>query len=116
MPSSTIYKRGTVVQVAIRFSAGQGVKRRPAVVLTGDDYHASRADAIVVALTTNLHTAHFGDCPLQDWASAGLPLPSKTKGTLATVERATIQGQYGTLTADDLNRVEVSVQSILGLT
>ena len=115
MQSSTKFDRGDVVAVNIRFSAGEGVKRRPVVVLTGDDYHSSRADAIVIALTTNLSGSRFGDCDLVDWAIAGLPLPTRAKGTLSTIERATIEKRYGSLTAGDLSRVRESVRGILDL-
>ena len=115
MPSSTGYDPGTVVAVRIRFSDGEGVKRRPAVIMSGDDYHASRADAVVVALTTNMRGSYFGDCDLTDWQSAGLPRPSKAKGVIHTIEHAMIEREYGKLAASDLARVKDSIRRILEL-
>ena len=109
------YEPGAVVGVLIRFSDGEGAKRRPAVVMTDDIYHTSRADAIVVALTTNLSSPRFGDCLLSDWSEAGLPLPSKAKASLHTIERSSIARQYGTLTAADLAKVRDSIKQVLGL-
>jgi mRNA interferase MazF len=90
MPSSIAYEPGAVVGVLIRFSDGEGAKPRPAVIMTDDIYHTSRADAIVVALTTNLSSPRFGDCVLSDWSDAGLPLPSMAKASLHTIERSSI--------------------------
>ncbi|WP_322795352.1 type II toxin-antitoxin system PemK/MazF family toxin [Tepidiforma sp.] len=57
MPSSTVCRRGDVFLVSVRFSDGSGIKRRPAVVVSVDELHASRADTLIVPLTTNL-SAH----------------------------------------------------------
>ena len=83
--------------------------------MTDDIYHTSRADAVVVALTTNLSSPRFGDCLLSDWSAAGLPLPSKAKGSLHTIERSAVAKQYGKLSAADLERVRASIRQILGL-
>jgi len=115
MPSSIIYEPGAVVAVRIRFSDGEGVKRRPVVVLTNELFHAAHADAVVVALTTSMSSPRFGDCVLTDWSAAGLPLPSKSKGAIHTIERSAVDKQYGTLSRADLERVRESVKQILGL-
>jgi mRNA interferase MazF len=115
MPSSIRFEPGVIVAVKIRFSDGSAVKKRPVVVLTDDIYHAAHADAVVVALTTNLDTLRFGDCMLTDWSAAGLPLPSKAKGSLHTIERSAIEKQYGNLSGEDFKRVRESVRQILGL-
>lgn len=115
MPSSTHYEPGTVVAVRIRFSNGVGIKRRPAVVLSNVQYHASRADAIIVPLTTQMHTDYYGDCDILDWQAAGLPQASRSKGVLQTIERGTIEKEYGTLTFTDFGRLQESIRQILGL-
>jgi mRNA interferase MazF len=115
MPSSTQYDPGTVVAVRIRFSDGVGVKRRPAVVLSDHPYHASRADAIVVALTTQMHTDYYGDCDIRDWREAGLPAASRSKGVIQTIERRAIERAYGTLSLLDFSRLQDSIRQILSL-
>ncbi|MHB8375344.1 MAG: type II toxin-antitoxin system PemK/MazF family toxin [Dehalococcoidia bacterium] len=99
----------------IRFSGGVGYKTRPAVILSGAAYHASRADAVVVALTTKMQHAYFGDYDLIDWQHAGLPKPSRAKGVIQTIERVTIAGQYGSLSASDLDNLKECIRQILGL-
>lgn len=115
MPSSTRYSPGDVVSVRIRFTGGVGVKIRPAVVLSNQQYHASRADAVVVALTTKMQNYYFGDYDIIDWQQAGLPRPSRAKGVIQTIERVTISGLYGRLSAGDLDNLRDCVRRILGL-
>jgi mRNA-degrading endonuclease toxin of MazEF toxin-antitoxin module len=115
MPSTITFEPGAIVAVRVRFSDGEGVKKRPVVILTDDIYHAAHADAVVVALTSNLATSRFGDCMIEDWNAAGLPAASKTKGSLHTIERTVGEKQYGKLSVKDLARVRESVRQILGL-
>lgn len=115
MPSSTPYDVGAVVLVRIRFSDGTASKKRPAVIVSVPAYHASRADAVIVALTTQMRSNYFGDYDLVDWATAGLPLPSRAKGVIQTIERQAIERKFGKLSVRDLERVQDSVRQILGL-
>jgi mRNA interferase MazF len=114
-PSTIKFEPGAVVRVNIRFTLGGAVKRRPAVVLTDDSYHASRADAIVMAVTGSVHASYYGDCDILDWRSAGLAKLSKGKGTLETISRSSVDHQYGQLSTDDLQRVRESLKLVLNL-
>ena len=68
-------KAGDVVTVA--FPGATGVKRRPAVIVSSDVYHAERPDVILGVITSNVAAATTStDYVLQDWASAGLRSPS----------------------------------------
>ena len=106
---------GVVVLTHIRFAEGTETKKRPAVVLTDSSYHASRADAIVVALSTQRGAVYYGDCDLQDWREAGLPRPTKAKGVIQTIDRSSIERCLGALSSSDLDRVKESVRLILCL-
>ena len=113
---STIrFEPGAVVRTNIRFTGGGAIKRRPVVVLTDDRYHNSRADAIVLALTGSVHIAYHGDCDIQDWQVAGLAKESKAKGVLQTIDRASVDYQYGHLSPADLDRVKDSLRLILNV-
>lgn len=70
---------------------------------------------MVVALTTNLADRYFGDCDINAWQQAGLPRPSKSKGVIQTIERATVERRLGTLTASDFERVKQSLREIMAL-
>jgi mRNA interferase MazF len=63
--------------VTVDFPGAAGLKRRPAVVVSSDAYHAERPDVILGVVTTNLSAATTSsDCVLHDWHSAGLRAPS----------------------------------------
>lgn len=114
MPSSTKYNPGDVVYVRFTFTAQIGSKRRPAIILSVPAYHASRLDAIMMPLTTQ-HGGHFGDAPLSDWRSAGLPAPSNLKAVLQTIPRDVIESKIGTLISADLDLVRATIKTIVGL-
>ncbi|MDP3768280.1 MAG: hypothetical protein Q8S13_09710, partial [Dehalococcoidia bacterium] len=59
--------------------------------------------------------AYHGDCDIVDWKSAGLAMPTKAKGVIQTIDRASVDRQYGTLSAGDLQRVRDSIRAILCL-
>lgn len=113
--SSIHYDPGDVVMVRIRFTAGDRTKKRPAVILTSEDYHNSRADAVVVAVSCQCNTSYYGDYMFSDWKAAGLPLPSKAKGVIETIDRATIERTFGTLSQKDFNNLKDCTRSMLGL-
>jgi len=74
-------KAGDVVTVD--FAGATGMKRRPAVVISSDRYHAERPDVILGVLTSNVAgTKSSTDYVLQDWASAGLHGPSAFRAYL----------------------------------
>jgi mRNA interferase MazF len=63
--------------VTMDFAGAKVTKRRPAVVVSSDLYHAHRPDLIVGTLTTNIAAATSPtDYVLLDWTQAGLHLPS----------------------------------------
>jgi len=113
--SSITYDPGDVVKVRIRFTAGDITKRRPAVILTGADYHKSRADTVVVAVSCQLGNSYYGDYVLEDWKTAGLPLSSKAKGVIETIDRNTIEGTFGKLSNRDFRQLKTCLRTMLGL-
>lgn len=63
--------------VTVDFTGATGVKRRPAVVVSSDLYHAHRPDLILAILTSQVTAATSPtDYILQDWSLAGLQRPS----------------------------------------
>ena len=114
-PSLTKCEPGAVVLVRFRFAGQNGSKTRPAVILSVNNYHDSRIDAVMMALTTQTANEFFGDCDLKDWAEAGLPAATKSKGVIQTIEQRSIQKRIGTLSAGDFQRVLESVKEIFGM-
>jgi mRNA interferase MazF len=91
--------------VLVDFAGITGVKRRPSLVISTDDYHRQRPDTIIGVLTSQ--TAHIGalDYLLQDWAAAGLHQPSLFRPFLDTVPQTQIRRIVGHLTDRDWQAV-----------
>ena len=66
--------------VVIDFPGVTGVKRRPTVILSSPIYHASRPDVVVGLITSQTAALGSTDYVLQDWAQAGLRVPSVFRG------------------------------------
>ncbi len=111
----TSYDRGDVILVDIAFSGSVGYKRRPAVVISADDFNTAGIKLIVAAITSKVSPPFRpGDTLLSDWSAAGLVKPSAVRGVLATVDKFDVVRNLGTLTVQDWTAVEKGVAHILG--
>ena len=71
--------------VTVDFPGVRGIKRRPVVIVSTENYHSHRPDIIVGVLTTNIARATTpSDYLLQDYIRAGLRRPSAFRVFLAT--------------------------------
>lgn len=100
--------------VAVNFPGVTGVKRRPAVILSSAVYHTARPD-VVVGLITSHTAAALGptDYLLQDWAQAGLRVPSAFRSFFATLPPATNPVLIGCLSERDWQGVRTCVKIAL---
>ena len=92
--------------VVVDFPGVTGIKRRPAVVLSSDVYHRSRPD-VIVGLITSQTAAALGptDFALQDWAAAGLRVPSAFRSFFATLPPSAHPVSVGHLSESDMRGV-----------
>lgn len=100
--------------VAVNFPGVTGIKRRPAVILSSSVYHAARPD-VIVGLITSQTAAAIGptDYLLQDWAQAGLRVPSAFRSFLVTLPPSTNPVLVGHLSARDWQGVRERVKVAL---
>ena len=100
--------------VVVDFPGVTGVKRRPAVVLSSDVYHATRPD-IIVGLITSQTAAALGptDYALQDWAAAGLRVASAFRSFLVTLPPSAHPVLVGHLSERDWQEVRARVKAAL---
>jgi len=93
-----VWSQGQILLLLLRFSDGFGAKRRPVLVV----HDFGDADLLVVPITS--HAARGpGDMTVQNWADAGLRLPSTVRvEKLATVEKCCVVRVLGTLAEEDL--------------
>ena len=98
------------------FSDRPVVKRRPAVVISSAEYHDSRQEVIVAAVTSNVgRYLLVGDHLLAEWQAAGLPKASVVTGILRTIKRTMIVRRMGTLAKKDIGSVDAALARALSL-
>jgi len=96
--------------VTVTFTGATGRKRRPAVVVSSDEYHAVRPDLILGVLTSNVGAATSStDHILHDWSSAGLRQSSAFRCYLGMATPAQVQ-LIGHLSDRDWDAVRACVR------
>ena len=102
--------------VTVDFPGALGVKRRPAVVVSTQTYHATRPDVVLGLLTSQMAgTTGPTDHILQDWSIAGLHSPSAFRAFLATLP-ATSVVVIGHLSDRDWQEIRARLRVALAVT
>lgn len=111
----TGYNFGDIVLVPFPFTDQSTVKKRPAVVISSKDYNLQRPDVIIMAVTSQIHSAdRFGDTIINDWQTAGLLKPSVFKSIFTTIEKGLILKRLGSIGKQDRSALHDMLQTILG--
>jgi mRNA interferase MazF len=98
--------------VVLDFPGVQGVKRRPAVVLSSNTYHTTRPDVIVGLITSQTASALAPtDYLLEDWAAAGLRLASTFRAFIVTIPASSLIAHIGQLSDRDWEGVSSCVRA-----
>jgi mRNA-degrading endonuclease toxin of MazEF toxin-antitoxin module len=119
MPSTTTYKRGQVVVVTVPFSSQEGVKLRPAVVVSAETFHRRLRDVILCPISSQ--TRYFekpgpGDRPLSKWKAAGLRFPSTARvSNILAVDKSLVRRILGRLALEDLRSLDSELRAALDL-
>jgi len=111
----TDYSRGDVVLVSFIFADETGVKRRPAVIVSSDTYHAGRDEVIIAAITSRTDRVLVGDHLITDWQGAGLLFPSVATSIIRTIKQDMISRRLGSLPTQDMRGVDSKLKLALGL-
>lgn len=111
----TSFSQGDVILTEIAFSGDPGRKRRPAVVISIDEFNRTGTKLIVAAVTSNVSPPfRRGDVLLADWQHEGLSKPSAVRCVVATVDKNDIVRTIGHLTENDFAKVEAAIADLLG--
>ena len=112
----TPFRRGSVVLVPFPFTDLSAAKRRPALVVSSDDYNAVTEDVIIAQITSKLNSPRRpGDYRLNLYGEAGLPLPSLVRARMATLHGTLIVKQLGTMPTAEMKAISRQLASALGL-
>jgi len=108
------FEFGDVVLVPFPFTSQTASKKRPAVIVSNRAYNAARPDVVVMAVTSQLPSSTLGEAQIGEWRTAGLLRPSVVKPVFATLERALVIRQLGTLSTADRTTLRKAIGEILG--
>jgi mRNA interferase MazF len=115
MPRTTGYSFGDVILVPFPFTDQSGLKKRPAVVVSSDAYHAQRVDVLIMAITSRVRPqSGFGESTISEWRKAGLLAPSLVKPVITTIDRRFVLKKLGQLQPQDLRALRAILGAILG--
>ena len=106
---------GEVVLVPFPFTDQSGAKKRPAVIVSGSAYNASRRDLVIMAITSQVRQPlGFAEALINDWQSAGLIKASVLKPVFTTIEQGLVVRTMGKLSAGDLRALRETVAQVIG--
>jgi mRNA interferase MazF len=111
----TACEQGDVVLVRFVFTGERGAKRRPALIVSSDQYHRGRQEAIIAAITSNVARVLVGDHLIAGWREAGLLFPSVSTGVIRTIKQGMIERRLGAIPAGDLQAIRDKLRQALAL-
>ena len=104
------FSAGEVVLVPFSYRDQLAERTRPAVVVSAQNYN-QQGDLVIAAVTSQA-PRFASDYALQDWATAGLQLPSTVRMLLATVAETRVLHHVGRLTDGDWAEVQLRVRQV----
>jgi mRNA interferase MazF len=111
----TAYKPGDVVLVSYPLGQGSSAKKRPALVISPEDYNQAAGELIIAQITSRVSAPpRPGDYRIQDWQEAKLPCPALVRARLATLKASQVLRKLGELGEGDLRAIRMTLQTVLG--
>ena len=107
-----IYKADDVLVVPFPFTDREASKRRPVVVLSGEEFNQAHAQLVLGMITSSLQQAWPSDILLTGWQEAGLSVPCKFRMKIFTLEQSLIVRKAGALNASDATAVRLGLAQL----
>ena len=101
MKSITYYKKWDIVLVPFPFTDLTTIKRRPALIISPDEYNTN-SDIVIAFVTSNLNVdCRMGDYKIEHWQEADLPKPSMIRIKFATIDKSIVIKRLGRIVEND---------------
>src|SRR6185312_1899768 len=107
------FRRWELISVPFPYVEGYEAKRRPALVISTDVFHAAHNACFAAMVTTARHMQDVrkDDITIAEWAKAGLPAPCVVRmARLTTFEAAPALRRIGALAPVDRNAVSALIK------
>jgi len=97
----TVYKKWDIILVPFPFTDLKTTKKRPALVVSPDNYNQGM-DVVIAFVTSKVdQAARPGDYKIKEWDKTGLPKPSMLRMKFATLDKKLIIKTLGRLEQKD---------------
>lgn len=103
-----------VVAVPFPFTDRQAFKRRPALVLSSNQFNRTH-DQSILAMITSTTGSWPSDVTVDDWREAGLSFPCKVRFKLFTLDNSLVIRKIGSLSDKDSRVARRALSQHLGL-
>jgi len=111
------YNRFDIVKVPFPFTDPYATKTRPAVIISAAEPFNARSEHSVMAMITSIKQADWPlDTVITDLDSAGLPVASKIRLKLFTLDHRLMRGTLGQLSTEDQETFSAQLELLLGKT
>ena len=108
------YEFGDVVLVRFPFTNQAAFKQRPAVIVSSRAYNLAKPDAVIMAITSQVHSpSSLGEVRIGQWQAANLLKPSAIKPVFATLEQNLILKKLGVLDPSDQATLRQAIATVL---
>jgi len=107
------YSQRRVILVPFPFSNQTTSKKRPAVIVSSDEYNLKYYDVVIMAITSNIDSND--KYILNDWKNEGLLKPSILKPVISTIDKSLIIKELGKLTDKDFSIVKIALNDIFDI-
>ncbi len=112
----TTLKRGSIVLVPFPFTNLSAIKRRPALVISSDEYNAVTGDAIIAQITSKLKSpARPGDYQVKEWQSAGLLVASLVRARMTTLHSSIVVKVLGVMSESEMQSISRSLDAAIAI-
>lgn len=108
-----IFKPYTVVAVPFPFTDKDYTKKRPALVISQEEYQKNTRHCILAMITSAKQSQWKYDITIEDIEAAGLPGASVIRAKLFTLDDRLIIGELGALSNRDKESIKKSWNQIL---
>jgi mRNA interferase MazF len=102
----TACRKWDIILVPFPFTDLTAAKRRPALVVSPDDFNKSGPDVVIAFLTSRLEVSRRpGDYRIRFWKESGLPKASLLRMKFATIDHEIIVKRIGRLIEMERDKV-----------
>lgn len=107
------FKPGDIVLIEVIFSEQTGSKKRPALIISTEDYNKNRKDIIIAAITSNTSRILLADTLIEEWKKSGLLCSSVVTATIQTIKNDMIIKKLGNLPKKEFDNVKFNLKKAI---